>query len=112
MKDVEFLGDSLEAVRSFPTAAKRSVGFQIDRLQNGLEPDDWKPMKTIGQGVREVRIREAKSAYRIVYIATLSDAVFILHAFEKKTRATPQKDLALATTRLKMLMKQRAEGKV
>ncbi len=103
MKDVEFLGTSLEAVRAFPQEARREVGFQIERLQNGLEPDSWKPMKTIGKGVRELRVRQANGAYRVIYLATLPDGIYVLHAFEKKTQATPQKDIDLAIARFKIL---------
>ena len=105
MKQVSFLGDSLDEVRSFPDEARRDVGFQIDRLQRGLDPDDWKPMKTVGPGVREIREREASGAYRVIYIATLEDAVYVLHAFQKKTQTTSRRDLDLATTRFKELMR-------
>jgi phage-related protein len=105
MKPVSFAGTSLDAVRSFPDAARREAGFQIDRLQRGLDPDDWKPMKSIGPGVREIRVREQSGAYRVIYIATLIDAVYVLHAFQKKTRATPKRDLELATARFKELMR-------
>ena len=105
MKPVSFLGNALEEVRSFPDDARRDVGFQIDRLQRGLDPDDWKPMKTVGPGVREIRVREASGAYRVIYIATLEDAVYVLHAFRKKTPATSKSDLDLATTRFKDLMR-------
>lgn len=105
MKPVAFLGDSLDALRSFPDSAKREVGFQIDRLQRGLDPDDWKPMKTVGPGVREIRVRDASDAYRVVYTATLADAVYVLHAFQKKSQATSQRDLELAAARLRDLMR-------
>ncbi len=58
MKDIEFIGRSLEAIRDFPVDAKREAGYQLDRVQRGLEPTDWKPMTSIGQGVREIRIQE------------------------------------------------------
>ena len=105
MKPVSFLGDSLDEVRSFPDDARRDVGFQIDRLQRGIDPDDWKPMKTVGPGVREIRVREASGAYRVIYIATFENAVYVLHAFQKKTQATSKRDLDLATTRFKELMR-------
>ena len=105
MKPVAFLGDSLDALRSFPDSAKREVGFQIDRLQRGLDPDDWKPMKTVGPGVCEIRVRDASDAYRVVYTATLADAVYVLHAFQKKSQATSQRDLELAAARLRDLMR-------
>jgi phage-related protein len=104
MKPVSFIGNSLDAVRSFPDSARREAGFQIDRLQRGLDPDDWKPMKTIGAGVREIRVRDASGAFRVIYIATLEDAVYILHAFQKKTEATSKRDLDLASTRFRDLM--------
>jgi phage-related protein len=105
MKPVSFIGDSLDEVRSFPDDARRAVGFQIDRLQRGLDPDDWKPMKTIGPGVREIRVRDASGAYRVIYVATLADAVYVLHAFQKKSQATSKRDLDLATARFKELMR-------
>ena len=104
MKDVEFWGDSLDVIRRFPDAARQQAGYQIDRLQHGLEPDDCKPMKTVGQGVEEIRIREKGNAYRIIYIARFEDAVHVLHAFEKKSQKTPQRDLDVATRRLKRLL--------
>jgi phage-related protein len=96
MKPVTFLGDSLEQVR---------MGFQIDRVQRGLDPDNWKPMKTVGPGVREIRIRDAAGAFRVIYIATLADAIYVLHAFQKKTLATSKRDLDLARARFKELMR-------
>ena len=108
MKQVAFLGDSLDAVRSFPERSRREVGYQIDRLQRGLEPDDWKPLTTIGPGVRELRVREAAGAFRVVYLASFSEAVYVLHAFRKTTQTTSQRDLERATTRYKELMRRRA----
>ncbi len=70
-------------------------------MQNGLEPDDWKPMKTIGPGVREIRIRDTSGAFRIIYLATLADRILVLHAFQKKTQQTAQRDIELAAKRLK-----------
>src|SRR5262245_6652326 len=105
MKPVAFWGDALDAIRSFPPGARRAAGFQIDRIQRGLDPDDWKPMKTIGPGVREIRVREAAGAFRVIYIATLADAVHVLHAFQKTSQATSKRDLDLASSRLKDLMR-------
>jgi phage-related protein len=105
MKPVSFIGNSLDAVRAFPERARREAGHQIDRLQRGLDPDDWKPMTTIGAGVREIRVRDATGAFRVIYIATLADAIYVLHAFAKKTPATSKRDLDLATARFRDLMK-------
>jgi phage-related protein len=103
MKPVVFLGDSLDRLRAFPDDARRNAGFQIERVQRGLEPDDWKPIRTVGTGVREIRVRRASGAYRVIYIASFADAVYVLHAFAKKTQRTAQRDLDLAAMRLKQL---------
>ena len=105
MKPVVFLGDALDALRSFPIAARRAAGFQIDRVQRGFEPDDWKPMKTIGAGVREIRVREASGAFRVIYLATHVEAVYILHAFRKTSQATARRDVELAASRYRMLLR-------
>jgi phage-related protein len=103
MKPVEFLGDSLDRLRAFPNGARREAGFQLDRVQRGLDPDDWKPMKGVGQGVREIRVRDASGAFRVVYVATFAEAVYVLHAFSKKTRQTPLRDLVVAQSRFREL---------
>ncbi|MBA1148222.1 type II toxin-antitoxin system RelE/ParE family toxin [Ectothiorhodospiraceae bacterium WFHF3C12] len=104
MKDIQFWGDSVDVIRAFPDSARQQVGYQLDRVQRGLQPDDFKPMRSVGQGVEEIRIREEGNAYRVIYIARLEDAVHVLHAFEKKARETAQRDLDLAKRRLKQLL--------
>ena len=101
MKPIEFLGDSLVRLREFPSSARRSAGYQLDRVQRGLEPDDWKPMKTIGAGVRELRIRDRTGGFRVIYLATLPDRIVVLHAFQKKTQRTARLDIELATRRFR-----------
>lgn len=103
MKPVEFLGPSLDRLRKFPQSARRKLGQQIDRVQQGLEPDDWKPMLSIGAGVREIRVRDEGEAWRAIYIATFSQAVYVLHCFQKKTRKTAAQDIALASESFKEL---------
>ena len=103
MKAALFLGDSREAISAFPESARRKAGFQIGLVQRGMEPDDWKPMTTIGPGVREIRVRDHSQAYRVIYVATFRDAVYILHAFQKKTQATAKRDLELAEMRFREL---------
>jgi phage-related protein len=76
--------------------------------QRGLDPDDWKPMPTIGRGVREIRVRDASGAFRVVYVATFAHAVYVLHAFAKKTQRTSQPDLSLAQARFKELKRREA----
>ena len=101
MKRVTFLGDSLERLRDFPDDARSEAGHQLGEAQNGNDPDDWKPMKTVGPGVREIRIRDEAGAFRVIYLATLADVVLVLHAFQKKTQTTPQRDVELAASRLR-----------
>ncbi|HEY9461246.1 MAG TPA: type II toxin-antitoxin system RelE/ParE family toxin [Paralcaligenes sp.] len=98
-KPVEFLGSSLDDLRAFPPSAKREAGHQIDQVQNGWDPDDWKPMNTVGQGVREIRVRESAGAFRVVYVAKFADAVYVIHCFQKKTEKTNKADIDLASKR-------------
>lgn len=107
MKDVEFWGDSLDVIRGFPDGARRTMGYQIDRLQRGLQPDDFKPLRTVGPGVAEIRIRDDGNAYRVVYVARFADAIHVLHAFEKKAQRTPKRELDLARRRLEALLASR-----
>ena len=107
MKPVTFLGDSLKRVREFPEDARQDTGYQLDRVQRGMQPDDFKPMPAIGKGVEEIRVRDETGAYRVVYTARLAEAVFVLHAFQKKTQATSKRDIDLAVERFKELMKGR-----
>ncbi len=75
MKPVEFRGKALDDLRRFPQSARRAAGYQIDRVQRGYDPDDWKPMPTIGKGVREIRLRERAGSFRVIYLAKLEDAI-------------------------------------
>lgn len=104
MKEIIWLGSSLDDIKEFPDNAKRQAGFQLHKLQHGDEPNDWKPMKSIGPGVREIRIHEEDGAFRIIYVVKVADKVHVLHAFQKKTQKTSQKDLDLAKRRLKEVL--------
>jgi len=107
VKPVTFLGDSLEEIRTFPQGARREAGFQIEKVQRGMEPDNWKPVKTVGAGAREIRIRDEAGAFRVIYVATLSDAIYVLHAFQKKTEKTAKGDIELARKRFSDLTRKR-----
>ena len=102
---VEFLGSALDDLRDFPLSARREAGYQIDKVQHGEEPDDWKPMKIVGAGVREIRIRDEAGIFRVIYLAKLKDAVYVLHCFHKKTPKTSPQDIALAIKRYNELMR-------
>lgn len=105
MKVIQFCGHSLGVIRSFPANTKRDIGYQLDRVQRGLEPTDWKPMPAIGSGVREFRIMSG-GQYRVIYITKFTDAVYVLHAFQKKTQKTRKQDIETARQALKQLLKE------
>ncbi|NDP40499.1 MAG: type II toxin-antitoxin system RelE/ParE family toxin [Rhodoferax sp.] len=106
MKPIEFRGTALVDLRDFPHSVKRDAGYQLGKVQNGLQPDDFKPMKTIGAGVVEVRIRDEAGAFRVVYVAKFENAVYVLHCFQKKTPKTSKRDIELARQRLADLIKE------
>lgn len=103
MKDVKFLGDSRQVIAAFPGGARREAGFQLDLVQRGRDPDDWKPMKSVGPGVREIRIRDEAGAFRVIYTVNVGDRVYVLHAFQKKSQATSKRDIELARRRFGIL---------
>ena len=86
VKPIEFRGRALDDLCLFPAGARREAGYQLYQVQEGYDPDDWKPMNTVGQGVREIRIREKDGAFRVIYVAKFEDAIYVLHCFQKKTQ--------------------------
>ena len=106
MKPITWLGDSLDQVRAFPDDARREAGFELGEIQKGLEPSDWKPMNVVGSGVKEIRIH-TENEYRVMYVAKFAEAVYVLHAFGKKTQQTSKKDIDLASRRYRELMNER-----
>jgi len=103
MKQVIWMGSSREDLKAFPRAARREIGYQLEQVQEGVDPDDWKPMTTVGSGVREIRVRESSGAFRCIYLATRPEGIYVLHCFQKKTRKTSQQDLDLAEKRFKSI---------
>ena len=103
MRPVRFLGNSLKSLRDFPDDARHDAGYQLDKVQRGGQPDDFKAMPGIGKGVEEIQVSEPSGAYRVVFVARRVEAVYVLHAFQKKTQATPKKDLEIAKKRLGQL---------
>ena len=100
MKEIIWLGSSYQALLDFSKPAKQIAGYNLDKLQRGQEPQDWKPMNSIGKGVKELRIH-SENEYRIIYLAQCSEGIYILHSFVKKTQKTSQKDIDLAKKRFK-----------
>lgn len=102
MKPLRFVGSSLDALRDFPEEARRAAGFELDAVQRGLMPSDFKPLLSVGPGVYEIRIH-VLGEWRVMYVAKFADTVYVLHAFQKKTQKTAQSDLDLAQRRFKQL---------
>lgn len=101
MKRILWQGSSKTDLKSFPSAVVDDAGYQLFRLQCGLDPDDWKPMSSIGPNVREIRLRDRSGTFRIIYIATRPQGIYVLHCFQKKSQKTSPRDLQLARERLK-----------
>ena len=102
IKPLRFVGSSLDDLRNFPDEARRAAGFELRGIQNGFEPGEWKPMHVIGPGVNESRIH-ALGEWRVIYVAKLRDAVYVLHAFQKKSRKTSRYDIDLARQRYRQI---------
>jgi phage-related protein len=102
VRPLEFVGSSLEDLRAFPAEARRAAGFELDFVQRGLDPSDWKPMNEIGAGVREIRIH-VLGEWRVLYVAKFAEAVYVLHAFQKKTQKTRKGDIEVARQRYRQI---------
>jgi phage-related protein len=109
MKPVHFVGTSREDLRELPDSAQETAGFQLFKAQQGKEPDDWKPMPSVGAGVQEIRVRDERGAYRVFYVAKFEEAVYVLHVFQKRSQKTAQPDLDLGKSRYADLLKWRRE---
>ena len=105
-KPLRWVGSSLEDLRAFPEAARREAGYQLRRLQGGLLPADWKPITSVGPGVVEIRLHSGVE-HRVFYVARFAEAIYVLHAFEKRTRQTKRADLELARKRLSAVVQGR-----
>ncbi len=106
MKEITFKNTSLKDLKRFPALARQRAGHELMAVQMGMDPADWKSMNTIGPGVKEIRIHE-NGEFRVIYVAKYIEAVYVLHAFQKKTQKTPKKDIDLAKSRLKQLQHER-----
>ena len=101
-----WFGDSRARVKDFPADARRVTGYELEKIQDGREPDDWKPMPSVGLGVNEVRVWTG-DAFRLIYLAKFAEAVYVLHAFQKKSEKTAQADIELARRRFRALIEER-----
>ena len=110
LKPVHFWGTARENLRTLGDDVRQTTGFQLYKLQQGFLPDDWKPMPGLGAGVNEIRVQEAGNAYRLLYVAKFAEAIYVLHAFQKKTRKTSRHDVMIARQRYQQLMRWRKES--
>jgi phage-related protein len=103
MKPLEFLGSSRDDLVAMPAGVRHDIGLELMRVQFGGQPTDFKPMSTVGAGAYEIRVRDASGAYRAIFVAKFEAAVYVLHAFQKKTQQTSKADIELAKVRYKMI---------
>jgi phage-related protein len=103
-KEIRWVGSAYEDLLGFPDDARRQAGFQLCKVQAGVEPDDWKPFDAVGAGTREIRIRDASGAFRVMYVAKFEEAVYVLHCFQKRTQATSRQDKGIAETRYRAVV--------
>lgn len=109
MKGLEFMGTSLLELRALPVQARRAAGYELDKIQAGKQPNDWKPMNAIGPGVCEIRIHH-EGEWRVLYVAAFPEAVYVLHVFRKKTPKTSLLDVRLGKQRYQSLMLARRQA--
>ncbi len=110
-KEIRWVGSSFDDLCMFPFEPKKKAGFQLRKVQAGLEPDDWKPFDEVGAGVREIRVKDAQGIYRVMYVAKFEEAVYVLHCFQKKTEATAKHDKDITQTRYRSVLHARKETK-
>lgn len=110
-KEIRWIGSAYDDLLAFPDDPRRSAGFQLAKVQAGLDPDDWKPFDDVGAGTREIHIRDASGIYRVMYVAKFEEAVYVLHRFQKKTQATSKQDRGIAETRYRAVVNARRAQK-
>ena len=106
-KEIRWVGSLYEDILDFPVDPRREAGFQLGKVQAGLDPDDWKPFDDIGSGTREIRIRDAAGIFRVMYVAKFDEAIYVLHCFQKKTEATSKQDKEIAQVRYRAIVQER-----
>jgi len=105
-KPIYWIGTSYKDLLEFPSGARQDAGYQLHRIQNGLDPEDWKPFQTVGAGVKELRISDDGNAFRIMYVAKFSGKIYALHSFQKKTKKTSTQDIRIARNRYNAIVKE------
>jgi phage-related protein len=103
LRPIHWLGSSLDDIRAMPEAARREIGVELTLVQGGDLPTDWKPIRGVGAGVMEIRVHRP-GEFRVIYVAKFAEAVYVLHAFGKKSKKTPKADLDLAERRYAQML--------
>ena len=98
-KEIRWVGSSYDDLQRFPDDPRKAAGFQLGKVQAGLDPDDWKPFDDVGSGTKEIRIKDSSGAFRVLYVAKFEEAVYVLHCFQKKSQATTKHDIDIAAVR-------------
>ena len=102
-KEIRWIGTSYEDLLEFPQEPRREAGFQLGKVQAGLEPTDWKPFEKVGAGTKEIRIKDESGIYRVMYIAKFEEAIYVLHCFQKKSQTTSTQDKGIAEARYRAI---------
>jgi phage-related protein len=106
-KEIRWVGSSFDDLLAFPEEPRRQAGFQLGKIQAGLDPDDWKPFAAVGPGTREIRIKESNGIFRVMYVAKFVEAIYVLHCFQKKTQVTSRHDCEIAEARYRAIVNDR-----
>ena len=110
-KEIRWIGSSYRDLLNFPVEPRRDAGFQLGKVQAGLDPDNWKPFDDVGAGTREIRVKDANGAYRVMYVAKFDEAIYVLHCFQKKSTATSQHNKDITATRYRAIAIERKTKK-
>ena len=102
MKRIRFVGSAKDDLSAFPKSARTRAGHELFMVQIGRDPDDWKPLSIVGSGASEIRVRDEAGVFRLIYVAKFEDAVYVLHAFQKKTQKISHADLEMARERYRI----------
>ncbi len=106
-KEIRWVGSAYADLVGFPDEPRRDAGFQLSKVQSGLEPEDWKPFDDVGAGTREIRIRDSSGIFRVMYVAKFVEAIYVLHCFQKKSQATSKQDKDIAEARYRAVVNAR-----
>ena len=101
---IPWVGSAYDVLLAFPREPLKEAGFQLGKVQAGLEPADWKSFEALGAGTKEIRIKDARGIYRVIYVAKFEEAVYVLHCFQKKSQVTSKQDRAIATARYRAVV--------